>query len=247
MTGHTNILSGQEGDRMRIAICDDDMAFAEKLKRLVEQGLKELGVEPEIMVYHGGDAFLEGQHACDAVFLDIDMPGVNGFELAGQMREALIVFVSCHDELVYSSLKFRPFRFIRKSRLEEELPESLEALNRALLKRMAGKKLPFQAKTGEVFLDTGEIEYIEIYGHWLQVHESGGRDIMCYGSLSEFERRLMPFGFVRTHKSYLVNCKFIYSIEKGQVVLDDGTGILLSRYKAEAVRKAFMDYMRSEG
>lgn len=236
----------QEGDGMRIAICDDDFVFAEKLRQLVLQGLKEWGVEPEMTVYHGGGAFLEEQPVCDAVFLDIDMPGVNGFKLAGQMGEALILFVSCHDELVYSSLKFRPFRFIRKSRLEEELPESLEALNRAVLKRNAGKKLPFQAKTGEVFLDTEEIEYIEIYGHWLQIHGSGGRDIECYGSLSEFEKRLLPFGFVRTHKSYLVNCKYIYSIENGQVVLDDGTGILLSRYKAEAVRKAFLNYMRGE-
>ncbi len=231
---------------MRIAICDDDAVFTDKLQRLVEQGLKERGDEPEITVYHGGAAFLAKQPVCDAVFLDIDMPEISGFELAGQVGETPILFVSRHDELVYSSLRFRPFRFIRKSRLEEELPESLDALNRTYLKRNEGKKLSFQAKTGEVFLDTAEIEYIEIYGHWLQVHVSGGKDIMCYGSLSDFEQRLSSFGFVRTHKSYLVNCKYIYAIEKGQVVMDDGTGILLSRYKTEEVRKTFREYMRSE-
>lgn len=234
---------------MRIAICDDDADFAEKLKGMVEQGMDERKTEAEVSVYHEGSAFLSAHPECDAVFLDIDMPKVNGFDIAGQsslMEDKLIVFVSRHDELVYSSLKFRPFRFIRKSCLESELPESLDALIRAVLKRNVGKKLKFQAKTGEVFLDAGEIEYVEIYGHWLHVRVNGGEDLVCYGSLSEFERRLAPFHFVRTHKSYLVNCKYIYSIEKGQVILDDRTNILLSRYKADEVRNKFRDYLRSE-
>lgn len=234
---------------MQIAICDDDVDFAEKCKRLVEQELVRLHEEPNVLLYHDGSVFLSEHPACDAVFLDIDMPEVNGFDIAresGLFGEALIVFISRHDELVYSSLRFRPFRFIRKSHLKSELPESIESLSRVIRKRNAGKKYRFLAKTGEVFLDLHDIEYIEIYGHWLHVRVAGGGHIECYGSLSKLEKQLAPFGFLRTHKSYLVNCRYIYSIEKGKVVLDDKTEILLSRYKADEIRSKFRDYMRSE-
>ncbi len=185
---------------------------------------------------------------CDAVFLDIDMPSVNGFDIAGQInrhKDAFIIFISMHGELVYSSIKFQPFRFIRKSHLDSELPEALEALNAAVQKRNAGKRLPFQTKTGEVFLDARAIKYIEIYGHWLHVCVDGGSDIECYGCLSDFETRLAPFDFIRTHKSYLVNCRYIFALEKRLVILDDKTEILLSRYRADEVRDKFRNYLRS--
>ncbi len=234
---------------MRIAICDDDADFTDNLRALTEKGLAALHVSPVISVYIDGNSFIAEKSECDAVFLDIDMPSVNGFDIAEQinrMGETLIVFVTMHDELVYSSIKFRPFRFIRKSHLADELPEVLSALNKTIAKRNAGRKFEFQTKTGSVFLDINSIEYIEIYGHWLHVCVDGGEDLKCYGSLSEFEKELAPFDFIRTHKSYLVNCKYIYAIEKGQIILDDKTEILLSRYRAGEVRDKFRNYIRSE-
>ncbi|MBD5476411.1 MAG: response regulator transcription factor [Lachnospiraceae bacterium] len=234
---------------MHIAICDDDADFADNLKALMEKELAALHVSPVISVYNDGAVFIADRLECDAVFLDIDMPAVNGFDIAEQinrMGETLIVFVTMHDELVYSSIKFQPFRFIRKSHLAGELPEVLSALNKTMCKRNAGRKFGFQTKTGTVFLDVSSIEYIEIYGHWLHVCVDGGEDLECYGSLSEFEKELAPFDFIRTHKSYLVNCKYIYAIEKGHIVLDDKTEILLSRYRAGEVRDKFRSYIRSE-
>ena len=234
---------------MRIAICDDDADFADNLRALMEKELASLHVSPVISVYNDGETFIADRPKCDAVFLDIDMPALNGFDIAEQinrMGETLIVFVTMHDELVYSSIKFRPFRFIRKSHLTDELSEVLSALNKTICKRNAGRKFEFQTRSGSVFLDISSIEYIEIYGHWLHVCVDGGEDLECYGSLSEFEKELAPFDFIRTHKSYLVNCKYIYAIEKGQIVLDDKTKILLSRYRAGAVRDKFKNYIRSE-
>lgn len=233
---------------MRLAICDDDMDFVERLKSMVEAGFAQMDASPAVSIYSSSEAFVSENPACEAVFLDIDMPSVNGFEIAENLSRSgsgtLIVFVTSHDELVYSSIKFQPFRFIRKSHLESELPEAVEALNEAVLKQMAGKKFRLQTKTGEVFLDVNTIEYIEIYGHWLRVCVNGGEVLDCYGSLSTLEAQLAPFDFVRTHKSYLVNCRYIYSIEKRRVILDDRTEILLSRYKADGVRSRFRDFIR---
>lgn len=232
---------------MQIAICDDDIDFAEKLKVLVENSLGLRNVRPVISVFDDGAILIASNQQYDVVFLDIDMPSMSGFDIAGQindMEETLIVFVTLHDELVYSSIKFRPFRFIRKSHLENELSEVLSALERAISKRNAGKKFPLQTTKGEIFLDVSKIEYIEIYGHWLHVCVDGDEDLKCYGSLSDLEKRLAPFDFIRVHKSYLVNCRYIYAIEKEQVILDDKTEILLSRYRVNEVRNKVRNYIK---
>lgn len=233
---------------MNIAICDDDGVFAEKLKQSAEKVFGGLNIKPVISVYNDGESFISDNPECSAVFLDIDMPRVNGFEIAEKINrngEAFIIFVTSHDELVYSSIKFQPFRFIRKSHLESELFEAVSSLNRAMQKRLAGKKFKLQTKTGEVFLDVDKIEYIETYGHWLRVCVCGGEAQECYGSLKALEERLAPFDFIRTHKSYLVNCGYIRSIEKGRIILDDKTEIPLSRYKVSEVRKKFGNYILS--
>ena len=93
--------------------------------------------------------------------------------------------------------------------------------------------------------DLGNVEYIEIYGHWLKVHIKDDEPLECYGSLSDFEKQLEEHDFVRTHKSFLVNCKYIFAIEKNQVILDDKTAIPLSRYKVDIVKNKFKELLRS--
>lgn len=234
---------------MHIAICDDDVKFSEELRLRAEDGLAKLNVQAAFSVYNDGASFLMNMDECDAVFLDIDMPGVDGFEIAEKINlisESFIVFVTSYDELVYSSIKFRPFRFIRKSHLESELPEVLSALYNAIIKRMAGKRFRLHAKAKDVFLNVGEIKYIETFGHWLRVYVQSGDMLECYGSLADMEQRLSEFDFIRTHKSYLVNCRYVYSIERGRVILIDNTEIPLSRYKSDAVKSKVKNYILSE-
>lgn len=233
---------------IRIAVCDDDKVFSERIKRLIEQYFTEQSTETDIAVFISGAEFLSDNTDYNAVFLDIDMPDISGFDIAEQISgksSTLIVFVTTHDELVYSSLKFRPFRFIRKAYLEEELSETMEAVNKEILKLGSNKKFMLQTKNGEVLLDVNNIEYIEIYTHSIQVHTADGEILECYGSLSALEKQLGDFDFVRTHKSYLVNCKYIFSIEKNRIILDDKTEIPLSRYKADFVKSKFKNHLRS--
>lgn len=234
---------------IRVAICDDEAAILSYLNNHILNGLKQPGADIHIDTFTSGRNLLDAYKAepFDVVFLDIDMPEISGFDIAEKINkigEPLIVFVTSHDELVFSSIRFRPFRFIRKTYLENELPETMEAVSNELAKRSSGSKFAFQTKSGEVFADLSSVEYIEIYGHWLKVHIKDSKPLECYGSLSEFEKRLEDYDFVRTHKSYLVNCKFIFAIEKNQVVLDDKTVIPLSRYKADTVKNKFKIFLR---
>lgn len=231
---------------MIIAVCDDDRNFSERMKLLIEQYFTEQSVEINAAVFNSGADYLSDNTDYNAVFLDIDMPDMGGFEIAEQLSEdTLIVFVTTHDELVYSSLKFRPFRFIRKTYLDEELPEALEQINKEISKRGASSKFVLQTKNGEALLNVSNIKYIEIYTHSIRVYTVSGEILEYYGSLAVMERQLNDFDFVRTHKSYLVNCRYIFSIEKNKIILDDKTEVPLSRYKADAVKSKFKNHLRS--
>ena len=234
---------------LRIAICDDDEIAVRTLTDKILNYNHFDDPDFELKPFLAGDRFLNShkQAPFDVVFLDINMPEMSGFDIAEQINkysEALIVFVTAHDELVYSSIKFRPFRFIRKAYLDTELPEALAAVNEELIKRNAERKFIFQTKAGEVFVDLARVEYIEIYSHRLMVHLIDNEVLQCCGSLSGLEQKLCSHSFVRTHKSYIVNCKYIYSFEKNRLLLDDRTAIPVSRYKYESVKEKYRNYLR---
>ncbi len=233
---------------LNIAVCDDDKIMLDYICERVSEECRRQGAEIYVEKFLSGEVFLNAHNAepFDVVFLDIDMPEISGFEVAEKISEkALIIFVTTHDELVYSSLKFQPFRFIRKTHLNNELSETLTAVIERISKRNAERKIEFQTKDGKIYLLADEIEYIEVYGHWLRVVVTNGEPIECYGSLSDMEKRLRSAGFVRTYKSYLVNFKYVYSLEKTKVIMDNKNEIPLSRYKADEVKEKFKEYLRS--
>lgn len=236
---------------IRAAICDDEPTILDYLHEHISEEFKRQGAKIQIDKFTSGKDFLNAHNLepFDVVFLDIDMPEINGFDVAeklGGSEYTLIIFVTTHDELVFSSLKFQPFRFIRKTHIDSEINETIAAVNQKLLKRKAEQRIKFPTKDSAIYVLPSEIEYIEVYGHWLRVYLNKGEPVECYGSLSELEKTLSPLGFVRTYKSYLVNLKYIHSIGKTQITLDNGTEIPLSRYKANEVRDKFKDYLRSE-
>ncbi len=232
---------------IRAAICDDEANFLDHIHKRITEEFRSRGAECSLDKFISGEKFLEAHRMpYDVVFLDIDMPQTGGFEVAERINtlSTLIVFVTSHDELVYSSFKFQPFRFIRKAYLDEELPEIIDAVISKIAERAAERKFTLRSKSGSVVIDLRSLEYIEIYGHRLLVHLKNSEPLECYGSLSELEKELLRYDFVRTHKSYLVNCACIYSIEKNQVILDDKTAIPLSRYKSETVRNKFVKLLQ---
>ena len=110
---------------MNIIICDDELAFANILKEKIEEIC--MGEKINIKVETSGTTLLKNKDLdkLDAVFLDIEMPGMDGIKVADKIRKfnqyVHIVFVSNREELVYQSLVYRPFRFIRKSKMNIEL------------------------------------------------------------------------------------------------------------------------------
>ncbi len=234
-------------EKIRIAVCDDDEVFLNFFKLRLETELKTAKLDSLVVTFNNGDIFLEQLSEFDAVFLDIDMPSPDGMKLAediNKIHPMPILFLTAYDELVYSSLRLQPFRFIRKSHMDAELEEAVCALDAHLARRGARALIYFRTPKGEITLPSGNIVYAEIYGHWIKVHTNNGDVFECYGSLNDFERQWENFDFVRCHKSYLVNCQYIYSICKKDLTLDNGERIYLSKHRIHAVKQKFETVMR---
>lgn len=120
---------------LKIAVCDDNDKDIEIINRellLLEEKAREKGCTYQIQAFKSGNdilksfALVQDMHI---LFLDIDMPGIDGMEIAKRLeqteRRVKVIFVTNHADMVFTAIHYRPFRFIRKERLHIELEEAL--------------------------------------------------------------------------------------------------------------------------
>ena len=233
---------------MHLILCDDDNVFLDKLETRIRGLCHKHGIAVEMERYDSSKKMLEGLKDLDTVpvfLIDIDMPEVNGFEVASFLkkwnRECCIGFVSNKDELVFQAFAYHPFFFIRKTHLDEELePQLLE-----LQKKMGVKVLKIELQTGrqtvEVALDT--IWFVESEKNYLLFYrekDERGDAVRARMKIAEAEKELEPHGFVRTHKGYLVNMNYVYRLRENEILLLNGKHVPVSRSYLNQVRMKIM-------
>ena len=230
---------------MKFAVCDDEREMAD----LVADKLREFYPdECEIKCYTDGKTLLADsvRELFDAFFLDIGMPTLGGFSLAEKIRVdnpfAKIIFVTNHTELAHIGYLYGAFRYVRKFALEEELRETALSLKREF--DMQSEFLLLKTARGEIVADVENIRYFEVKGHNVTAFFDDTEERVS-GTMKEYEERLKDVGFIRIHKSFLVNFRFIESIGKTAVTLTDGTALLLSRNRVAETKRKMMIFSRN--
>ena len=222
---------------VRFAVCDDEQdminCISDKLRTYYPD-------KCEIKTYTDGmNLITDCRHDhFDAFFLDIGMPGLDGIELAQKIREddpyVKIVFVTNKEELAHLGYKYGAFRYVRKSNLEQELRETAESLKAHF--DSLNEYIILKTPTGEVSRPINNIKYFEVYGHDVHLVCNGHEEQVC-GTMKEYDNKLGNNGFIRIHKSYLVNYRYIDSIEMKDIKLTSGEKLPLSRNRVGEVRK----------
>ena len=227
---------------LRFAVCDDEK---EQLDLVSDKIREYYSDECEIIKYEDGESLLADicTRHFDVLFLDIVMPGINGIELAEQIRKenknVMIVFVTNSEELAHMGYKCGAFRFVRKSKLEQELSETAESLKQYFCS--ANEYVKLKTPDGEIIKAIKDIKYFEVTGHNVTVI-STDEERVC-GTMQEYEDRFGKNGFIRIHKGYLVNFRSIRSIHKLEVRLIDGNVLPLSRNRASEIKKKLQEFM----
>ena len=236
-------------ETFRFALCDDEFFFAEELKKRIENAAEKRKRCIRVESFTGSkavEALLEGGQSFDVYFLDIDMPRLDGISLGGRIREldgdAVIIFVSGKEEMVFDSFRVNPLQFVRKRYLEKDFPIVMEALWRELERRE--KEQGFMLEVGQVQyrLDVRKVMYIEATGKYLNIYLTDRMYYIRY-QISALEEQLQEYGFLRIHKSYLVNIRYIYLIETGHIVLENQQSLPVSRQRFHEVQERFRQYM----
>lgn len=228
---------------MNIYLCDDEYKILENMKRTVH----ECQSTGEVQSFSSGRELIKAleEEACDILLLDIDMPDINGMDIAKWLvnlkKRPLLIFVTSHDELVYESFQYHPFGFIRKNYFEAEIRKILEDCVREL--ESGTEYFNFRADGKDVRLLLSEIKYFEADSNYLKIFADSG-EYRFRSTMAAVENSFASQGFIRIHKGFLVNQSAIRIMSADEAHLVNGTALPIGKTYAEEAKSKFMRYMR---
>lgn len=241
---------------MRIALCDDDEAELLKVKRLVDGFMAKNQSHEQIScrVFNDGDELLSNirkDSGYDLLILDILMPGMNGLELAAEIRcgnaDCKIIFLTSSPEFALHSYKVNAFFYLLKPFLACELESLLEkALYEVIREKSASIVVKETGKLTRVKIHT--IQYVECIRHTICFHLRNHQVLHCSGTMNEFcEILLSDKKFTKCHKSFIVNMDYVTSITSKDFIMADKTMIPISRKSYKQIKDSYINYFFDQG
>lgn len=184
----------------------------------------------------------------DIAFLDIDVKKGDIYYvfdiLQETNRDALIIFISNMDHYIYTSFKYRPFRFITKSNVKNELKEAVISAVDEIENN--SQFLVAGAKYGNEKILLSDIMYFESKRNYIEIVCINGNKYLYRDCIKNFENKYRLYRFIRTHSGFIVNMKFIEKIHKNTFLLKNGAEIPISRKYLSNVRNEYLKYMGSK-
>jgi two-component system LytT family response regulator len=196
----------------------------------------------------------------DIVFLDVEMPRMNGFTMLQQLKNKNfeVIFITAYDHYAIKAIKFSALDYLLKPVEVEDLKAAVEKvtqkrkqldgnkrvellLQNFLEEKAAHQRIAIASMEGLQFVPTDDIIYLEANSNYTGFYLTGNRKIMAAKTLKDFEEILPPSMFIRIHHSYIINKngveKYIKG-EGGQVVMKNGVMLDVARRKKEEFLKA---------
>ena len=244
---------------IKAVIIDDELHAVENLQAMLTEFIED------IEVVGSANAIVEGikvvQNAKpDLVFLDIEMPYGNGFDVLEAIPEKnfQVIFVTAYDHYAIKAIKYSALDYLLKPVDVEALEEAVEKAREAIGKKDFPKydtlmenvnsthplKLALPTLDGFLYVNVEHICRIEANGSYSDVYLDDGEKHIVSRNLRWYEELLDPSKFFRAHKSHLINLlrvkKFSRS-EGGTVEMEDGSIVEISRRKKDDFQKMMAD------
>lgn len=230
---------------IKIAVVDDSEDAVNKCRQIINS-INDIKIDI-IDSFDSGSSFLSViDEKYDIVILDIDMPYMGGFEVARELRDrysdTLIMFYTAHEQYVFKSFEFQPFRYIRKEMAENELPFALKC---ALMQLNKSDNKTILLKTSEfdIKINVNTIVCFEKYKHNIEILTVSDSVYIVRNTLSEFCNMINNSNFIYAHKSAVVNLKYIKKVTTTDIILENDRKIPISRRNYNSVKLAFSKYI----
>ncbi len=228
---------------MKICIVEDEAVWRDKIKAAIEKYCRDKNISAQIIAYDKGRDFMENTDA-DLLFLDIELAeGEDGFRMAEKLMDSgsqcRICFLTSHTEMARQGYKVNAFRYIDKKYLEE-VDEALDFFFKTKVQdRIVYCKDTFGI---QVKINLSELLFVETSERKLRYLMLDGREYFCEGRISETAQSLSPFGFFYVQRSYIVNLKYIESVNSREIMLCNGLKIAIGRVHGREFKKEFFKW-----
>lgn len=228
---------------MRIAVCDDEELFRIEFKSVLDKVL--INAEYNIDTFSGGSSLYEAflKNPFDLVFLDIEMPGIDGITLAKRLRavseNVQIVFLTSHIEYALEGYEVNALRYLVKPVDMNKLSEVLKYIQD---KKNNSRQIMIKQEGEDIVIDISDIIYMESMDKNVRIVTSKSEYITRY-NISDYEEELKNSGFLRIHRGYLISLSKVKKIVKNDVVMDGDISLPVSRSNIKALKDALYAYV----
>lgn len=233
---------------MRIAICDDDILAVEQLKYYTKAYFDKRGIKcPEISCFSNGESLLSDKGEKDILFLDIEMPGINGIYVGNKLKRAndkiIIFIITSYSEYLDDAMRFHVFRYLSKpldkQRFFRNMNDAIDLYNTMTV------KVPIETKSGVHTLPASSIIMIEAQGRKVIVHTIQN-DFESVHNMQYWLDLLPKNCFFQTHRSFIVNLEHISDFDHSLVYMADNQfQAYLTKRKYSTFKDAYLLYLES--
>lgn len=213
----------------QIAICDDEKIFTDKLAHMIKQ-------------------YSNAHH--HVIFLDVRFGEISGIEIAKALRakneNAILIFVSAFIEYAIMGYSVHASAYLLKSDLDGTFESCMDEIFPQIGSKEISVRVPYEHVN--VDIPCKSIIYMESYKRQIQIHTSLPRypSILYYAKLSDMIETLAPHGFLRIHKSYLINLSRCRRIQNRLAYMDNSTELPCSRQNYTDIVQKFLQWKERE-
>jgi two-component system LytT family response regulator len=233
---------------MRILICDDDALITEQLQKYIKEFFEKIGVKcPELVCFSDGESLLSDNGEKDVLFLDIEMPGVNGIYVGNELKkrnENIIIFiVTSYSEYLDEAMRFHVFRYLSKpldkQRFFRNMKDAVDLYNTITI------KIPIETKQGVHTLPASSVIAVEAQGRKVVVHTTL-RDFESVHNMQYWLELLPKNCFFQTHRSFIINFEHVTDFDRTLVhMANEQFHAYLTKRKYSAFKEAYLLYLES--
>lgn len=234
---------------IQAVIVEDEPACIARIRSYLERYGREEGIDFFVTEFRDGDDFVEHYRTgCDLLFMDIELPLLDGMSAAEEIRardrDVKIIFVTNNPNYAIRGYKVEALDYLLKP---VSYPMFRQGIGRALRYRKREEKrcLNVRIRNGVARIDISKIRYIDVLDHYLCYHTVDG-DITSKASIRDAAEELRGESFFQCNKAYLVNLAYVDGMKGNDLYIGDEL-IPVSRSRKKEFLEALSRYMSEKG